>query len=141
MVPLTGWHARRATREARGSVRELMIKIRTLINGLNDRGRPLIWTKTDQILKKANRQNNSSCGPQGMQNTYSRGGSRTVTDRLTACLTQQQVSTAQAFLAPSGSGIFLLLSRRSHTNGSSSTSFSSGDTPPAPEPKYRTLWL
>ena len=52
-----------------------------------------------------------------------------------------QVSTAQAFLTPSGSGTFLLLSRRSHTNGRSSTSFSSGDTPPAPEPKYRTPLL
>ena len=60
---------------------------------------------------------------------------------LTACLTQPQVSTAQAFFAPSGSGIFLLLSRRSHTNGRSSTSLSSGDTPPAPEPKYRTPLL
>ena len=51
---------------------------------------------------------------------------------------QQRVSTTQALFALSGSGIFLLLSRRSHTNGSSSTSFSSCDTPPAPEPKYRT---
>jgi hypothetical protein len=121
------------------SVRELMIKIRTFINGWNDRCHPFIWTKTaDQIFKKANRQNNSSCSLQVMQNTYARGGSRTVTDRLTAGLTQPRVSTAQAFFAPSGSGIFLLLSRRSHTNGRSSTSFSSGDTPPAPEPKYRT---
>jgi hypothetical protein len=44
--------------------------------------------------------------------------------------------TAQALFARSGSGIFLLLSRSSHTKGRSSVSFSSGDT--APEPKYRT---
>ena len=38
------------------SVRELMIKIRTFINGWNDRCQPFMWTKTaDQILKKANR--------------------------------------------------------------------------------------
>ena len=39
------------------SVREVMIKIRPLINGWNVRCRPFIWTKTaDQIFKKANRQ-------------------------------------------------------------------------------------
>ena len=37
------------------SVRELMIKIRTFINGWNDRCHPFIWTN-DQTLKKANRQ-------------------------------------------------------------------------------------
>ena len=38
------------------SVRDLMIKIRTFINGWNDRCQPFIWTKTaDQILQKANR--------------------------------------------------------------------------------------
>ena len=38
------------------SVRDLMIKIRTFINGWNDRCQPFVWTKTaDQILTKANR--------------------------------------------------------------------------------------
>ncbi len=38
------------------SVRDLMIKIRTFINGWNDRCQPFTWTKTaDQILQKANR--------------------------------------------------------------------------------------
>jgi hypothetical protein len=33
-----------------------MIKIRTFINGWNDRCQPFVWIKTaDQILKKANR--------------------------------------------------------------------------------------
>jgi transposase len=42
------------------SVRELMIKIRTFINGCNDRCQPFVWTKTaDQILKKANRKTTS----------------------------------------------------------------------------------
>jgi hypothetical protein len=37
------------------SVRELMTKIRTFINGWNDRCLPFTWTKTpDQILRKAN---------------------------------------------------------------------------------------
>ena len=49
-------------------------------------------------FSRSQQSNNSSCGPQGMRNTYARRGSRTVTDRLTACLTQPQVSTAQAFL-------------------------------------------
>ena len=44
-------------RQAFAPVRELMIKIRTFINGWNDRCHPFIWTKTaDQIFKKANRQ-------------------------------------------------------------------------------------
>jgi transposase len=38
------------------SVRDLMIKIRTFINGWNDRCRPFTWTKTaEHILQKANR--------------------------------------------------------------------------------------
>ena len=38
------------------SVRDLMIKIRTFINGWNDRCQPFTWTKTaEQILQKANR--------------------------------------------------------------------------------------
>jgi hypothetical protein len=36
------------------SVRDLMIKIRTFINGWNDRCQPFVWTKTaDHILTKA----------------------------------------------------------------------------------------
>jgi transposase len=39
------------------SVRELTTKIRTFINGWNDRCQPFTWTKTpEQILKKAHRQ-------------------------------------------------------------------------------------
>jgi len=39
-----------------GSVRELNAKIRTFIDGWNDRAHPFIWTKTaDQILAKAKR--------------------------------------------------------------------------------------
>jgi hypothetical protein len=39
------------------SVRELMIKIRTFINGWKDRCHAFIWIRTaDQIFKKANRQ-------------------------------------------------------------------------------------
>jgi hypothetical protein len=42
------------------SVRELMIKIHTFINGWNDRCQPFVWTKTaDQILMKANRKTTS----------------------------------------------------------------------------------
>ena len=42
------------------SVRELMIKIRTFINGWNERCQPFVWTKTaDQILKKTNRKTTS----------------------------------------------------------------------------------
>src|SRR3954453_597401 len=38
------------------SVRDLMIKIRTFINGWNDRCQPFVWTKTpEQILTKAHR--------------------------------------------------------------------------------------
>ena len=38
------------------SVKDLNAKIRTFINGWNDRCHPFVWTKTaDQILKKANR--------------------------------------------------------------------------------------
>jgi hypothetical protein len=37
-----------------------MIKIRTFINGWNDRCQPFAWNKTaDQILKKANRKTTS----------------------------------------------------------------------------------
>jgi hypothetical protein len=37
-----------------------MIKIRTFINGWNDRCQPFVWTKTaDQILAKANRKTTS----------------------------------------------------------------------------------
>ena len=44
------------------SVRDLMIKIRTFINGWNDRCQPFVWTKTaDQILTKANRKTTSRC--------------------------------------------------------------------------------
>jgi transposase len=43
------------------SVRDLTAKIRTFINGWNDRCHPFIWTKTaDQILNKANRPKNST---------------------------------------------------------------------------------
>jgi hypothetical protein len=42
------------------SVRELMIKIRAVINGWNDRCQPFVWTKTaDQILTKTNRKTTS----------------------------------------------------------------------------------
>jgi hypothetical protein len=59
-------------RQAFAPVRELMIKIRTFINGWNDRCHPFIWTKTaDQIFKKANRQQ-LKLRSQVMQNTYSR---------------------------------------------------------------------
>jgi transposase len=37
------------------SVRELNAKIRTFIDGWNDRCHPFVWTKTAEILKKANR--------------------------------------------------------------------------------------
>jgi len=37
-----------------------MIKIRTFINGWNNRCQPFVWTKTaDQILTKANRKTTS----------------------------------------------------------------------------------
>ncbi len=43
-----------------GSVKELTGKIRTFIDGWNDRAHPFVWTKTaEQILTKANRQNTS----------------------------------------------------------------------------------
>ena len=74
------------------SVREVMIKIRTFNQRLE---RPLPSPHLDQDrrpdFQESQPSNNSSCGPQVMQNTYSRGGSRTVTDRLTACLTQPQL--------------------------------------------------
>jgi transposase len=42
------------------SVKDLNTKIRTFINGWNDRCHPFIWTKTaDQLLAKANRKNTS----------------------------------------------------------------------------------
>lgn len=44
-----------------GSVKDLNAKIRTFIDGWNDRCHPFAWTKTaDQILKKANRQPTSN---------------------------------------------------------------------------------
>jgi len=46
-----------------GSVRDLNAKIRTFINGWNDRRHPFVWTKTaEQILKKANRKKTSNAG-------------------------------------------------------------------------------
>ena len=43
------------------SVRDLMIKIRTFINGWNDRCQPFVWTKTaDQILSQSQPSNNFS---------------------------------------------------------------------------------
>jgi transposase len=46
-----------------GSVKELNTKIRTYIDGWNDRCHPFVWTKTaDQILKKANRKTTSNAG-------------------------------------------------------------------------------
>ena len=42
-------------------VRDLTAKIRKFINVWNNRCQPFVWTKTtDQILKKANRQKNST---------------------------------------------------------------------------------
>ena len=39
-----------------GSVKDLNAKIRTFVDGWNDRAHPFVWTKTaDQILTKANR--------------------------------------------------------------------------------------
>ena len=44
-----------------GSVKELNAKIRTYIDGWNDRCHPFVWTKTaEEILKKANRKNTSN---------------------------------------------------------------------------------
>ena len=46
-----------------GSVKDLNAKIRTYIDGWNDRCHPFVWTKTaDQILKKANRKQTSNAG-------------------------------------------------------------------------------
>jgi hypothetical protein len=43
------------------SVRELKARIRTFVDGWNDRKQPFMWTKTaGQILTKANRQNTST---------------------------------------------------------------------------------
>ena len=43
------------------SVRELNTKIRTFIDGWNERSHPFVWTKTaDEILKKANRKKTSA---------------------------------------------------------------------------------
>ena len=45
------------------SVADLNAKIRTYIDGWNDRCHPFAWTKTaDEILKKANRKNTSNAG-------------------------------------------------------------------------------
>jgi len=45
------------------SVKDLNAKIRTFIDGWNDRCHPFVWTKTaDQILAKANRQKTSETG-------------------------------------------------------------------------------
>ncbi len=39
-----------------GSVKDLNAKIRTFVDGWNDRAHPFVWTRTaDQILTKANR--------------------------------------------------------------------------------------
>ena len=44
-----------------GSVKDLNAKIRSFINGWNERSHPFVWTKTSQeILKKANRQKTSN---------------------------------------------------------------------------------
>jgi transposase len=46
-----------------GSVRDLNAKIRTFIDGWNDRKHPFVWTKTaEQILTKANRKKTSNAG-------------------------------------------------------------------------------
>ena len=46
-----------------GSVKDLNAKIRTYINGWNERCHPFVWTKTaDHILKKANRKQTSNAG-------------------------------------------------------------------------------
>ncbi len=46
-----------------GSVKDLNAKIRTFLNGWNERCHPFVWTKTaQQILKKANRQTTSNTG-------------------------------------------------------------------------------
>lgn len=52
---------RQAIRRATfGSVKELNAKIRTFIDGWNDRSHPFVWTKTaDEILEKANRKKTS----------------------------------------------------------------------------------
>ena len=42
------------------SVRDLNAKIRAVVNGCNDRAHPFVWIKTDEILKKANRQTTSN---------------------------------------------------------------------------------
>ena len=42
-------------------MRDLNAKIRTFIDGWNDRCHPFVWTKTaDEILSKANRQKTST---------------------------------------------------------------------------------
>jgi len=42
-------------------VRDLNAKIRTFVDGWNDRSHPFVWTKTaDQILAKANRPTTSN---------------------------------------------------------------------------------
>jgi hypothetical protein len=47
------------------SAPEFTRKIRTFIDGWNDRSHPFTWTKTaDQILTKANRQHTSETAPQ-----------------------------------------------------------------------------
>jgi hypothetical protein len=56
----------------------------------------------DQILKKANRQNNSNCGPRVIQHIYYRGGSCTVRDRLTACLIQPEGLDCSGFFCSFG---------------------------------------
>jgi transposase len=46
-----------------GDVRELITAIKTFITGWNQRAHPFVWTKTaDEILTKANRQNNFKHG-------------------------------------------------------------------------------
>ena len=52
------------------SVKDLNTKIRTYIDGWNDRSHPFVWTRTaDDILKKANRM--KSRRSRGMHLTWS----------------------------------------------------------------------
>jgi len=49
------------------SVKDLNAKIRTFIDGWNDRSHPFVWTKTaEEILKKANRPTTSKSAPLGI---------------------------------------------------------------------------
>ena len=47
------------------SVKDLNAKIRTFIDGWNNRSHPFVWTKTaDEVLKKANRKKTSNADHQ-----------------------------------------------------------------------------